>query len=79
MSEHVGPTAQGIALAATGEAGLLRGSADSPACHLPLTRHCPAAGVFAGAALFVSTVEVPAAADTGTAFHYAFFPHMYKR
>lgn len=53
MSEHVGPTAQGIALAAT--------------------------GVFAGAALFVSTVEVPAAADTGTAFHYAFFPHMYKR
>lgn len=49
-------------------------------CQLaPASDRCSAAGVFAGAALFVSTVEVPAASDTGTAFHYAFFPHMYKR
>lgn len=38
-----------------------------------------ATGLFAGAALFCSVVEVPAAAETSTAFHYAFFPHMYKR
>jgi hypothetical protein len=36
-------------------------------------------GLFAGAALYVSTVEVPAAEETGTGFHYAFFPKMYKR
>lgn len=43
---------------------------------------CPCAylpGLFAGAALYISTVEVPAAAETGTAFHYAFFPHMFRR
>jgi hypothetical protein len=36
-------------------------------------------GLFAGGALYISTVEVPAAAETGTDFHYAFFPHMFKR
>jgi hypothetical protein len=38
-----------------------------------------APGLFAGAALFISTVEVPAAFQTGTAAFYAYFPHMYSR
>ena len=37
------------------------------------------AGLFAGAALYISAVEHPAAMDAGVGNFYKFFPHMYKR
>jgi hypothetical protein len=42
-----------------------------PCMHMP--------GLFAGAALFISVVEHPAAMQASTSAFYQYFPHMYAR
>jgi hypothetical protein len=55
---------------------LPRNDADANLTHAVSKLH---AGLFAGAALYISAVEHPAAMEADVSSFYKFFPHMYKR
>jgi hypothetical protein len=77
------PTKDQVSGAAGHVAALTSGNAATvDDWHATSTLHssCNApAGLFAGAALFISAVEHPAAMETDVKAFYRYFPHMYKR